>query len=362
MRKKYMLGMAAVFCFIGLINGTFATTNGKTDSKHVTYVSAAEVPSIPDTTPSEVPAEENPATEEDPVIVTPTEPEVPPLKKVSGVKAVRFSTHAVKLTWNKHKKAKYYRVYYSIKGKGQYRLAGVTKKTHFLVTKLKNKKTYSFYVTASKEKKTSASESKPSKKVFKKMKKYRRKILFAGDSICEGIGYSGSYPKMHSSAKKGTVAYRGLNTVTFHTKRVFKGRTGLQKLISQKPYRVYMMLGLNEIHYRRPSQVIAEYKDLIQSIQQNSPGTDIVLCAISPVTRRERASHPGMRQIPTFNKKLKKLAKKMDVHYFDYTGFLKDSGGYLKLKYAARDGYHWKTPAYLKFGTLVGKYDKSLDK
>ena len=68
-----------------------------------------------------------------------------------------------------------------------------------------------------------------------------------------------------------------------------------------------------------------------------------------------------MWQIPVFNKKLKKLAKKMGLHYLDYTGFLKDSGGYLKGVYAEGDGYHWKSPAYVKFGTVVGKYDRSLD-
>lgn len=56
------------------------------------------------------------------------------------------------------------------------------------------------------------------------------------------------------------------------------------------------------------------------------------------------------------------MAKKMKMKYFDYTAFLKDSGGYLKAQYAEGDGYHWKAPAYVKFGTIVGKYDKSLDR
>ena len=58
---------------------------------------------------------------------------------------------------------------------------------------------------------------------------------------------------------------------------------------------------------------------------------------------------------------LKKLAKKVHANYLDYTDFLKDSGGYLKARYAAGDGYHWKNPAYTQFGKVVGKYDKALD-
>ena len=122
-----------------------------------------------------------------------------------------------------------------------------------------------------------------------------------------------------------------------------------------------LMLGMNEIHYRPASQMISEYKDMIEAIQQADPNTDIVLCAVSPVTRAEKARHPGMKQIPIFNRRLKKLAKKMGLKYLDYTDFLKDSGGFLKAGYATGDGYHWKPPAYAKFGTVIGKYDKSLD-
>jgi lysophospholipase L1-like esterase len=287
---------------------------------------------------------------------------VSPLKKVTHVKAVRFSTHRVKITWKKQKKAKYYRVYYSLHKKGKYKLAGVTKKDHFLVKHLKKNKKYYFYVQASRTKKASLSDSKPSRIRSIRTKTYRRNIVFAGDSICEGItSYGVAFPKMHSDAKKKTVAYRGLNTVTYHTKRVFGGRTGLQKLISEHPYRVYIMLGLNEIHYRKASQILKEYKALVQSLRQASPNTDVVFCSISPVTRAERASHPGMGQIPKFNRKLKKMAKKMGCHYVNYTAFLKDSHGYLKSQYAAADGFHWKAPAYAKFGRVIGKYDKSLD-
>ena len=122
-------------------------------------------------------------------------------KKVSGVKLFRYSTHVVKVTWNKHKKANYYRVYYAKKN-GKYHLAGVTKNTHLLVKKLKNHTAYSFYVQACKKKKLSPSDSVPSKKRQMKMKTYKRKIVFAGDSICEGVGYGQAFPQMHSECKE----------------------------------------------------------------------------------------------------------------------------------------------------------------
>lgn len=349
-----IMGVAVFAC------GIFAETSVKAEGtpEMVPPIESA----APQVTPevSAVPTVVTPAPTAPPVTLAPV-PRVKPLKKVTKVKAVRYSTTAVKVSWKQTKQAEYYHVYYKLEKNRKYKLAGTTQNDHFLVKKLKNKKTYLFYVTAGKTKKESSSDSQPSAKKKMTMKKYQRKVVFAGDSICEGIAYEGGFPTMHLDAKKKVVAYRGLNTVTFHTKRIFKGRTGLQKLIAENPYRVYMMLGMNEIHYRPASQMISEYKDMIEAIQQADPNTDIVLCAVSPVTRAEKARHPGMKQIPIFNRRLKKLAKKMGLKYLDYTDFLKDSGGFLKAGYATGDGYHWKPPAYAKFGTVIGKYDKSLD-
>ncbi|HBA96752.1 MAG TPA: hypothetical protein DCZ23_01455 [Lachnospiraceae bacterium] len=59
---------------------------------------------------------------------------------------------------------------------------------------------------------------------------------------------------------------------------------------------------------------------------------------------------------------MKKLAKQTDTDYFNYTGFLTDSEGYLKTKYAASDGYHWNKAAYAKFAEKTEKFDKSSDR
>lgn len=338
---------------------------GSPQQQPTAAVSMSAPPATPSVRPTQSPApEKKPDPERKPKPKKTPKPisRTGALKKVSHVKLVRYSTRAVKVIWKRNKKAKYYRVYFSKQKKGRYRMAGITKNSRFLVNKLKNKKTYFFYVRACKKKKASALDSEPSKPVKMRTKPYSRKTVFAGDSITEGIGYGYSFPRMHIGGRKKTVAYRGLNTITFHTKRVFNGRTGLQKLIAERPYRVYMMLGLNEIHYRPVKQVLAEYKDLIQAFRQSCPDTDIVLCALSPVTSAEKARCPGYWQIPVFNRRLKKMAGKMGFGYMDYTGFLKDSSGYLSTKYAAADGYHWQPSAYVEFAKVVEKFDLSLDR
>ena len=187
---------------------------------------------LPETTPAAV-VTSTPVPTEIPATPVPT-PAVPvkKLPSVKKVKVVRFSTNSVKLTWKKQKKAKYYHIFVSTKKDGKYRKKISTKNNVCLVKKLKNKKKYYFYITAGEKKQVAETDSNPSKVVSKKMKTYVRTTVFAGDSITEGLTYEGGFAHMPIGGKKRTIAYRGLNTVTFHTKRVFHGRTGLQKLIA----------------------------------------------------------------------------------------------------------------------------------
>lgn len=76
-----------------------------------------------------------------------------PLKKVTSIRLVRYSTKAVKVTWIKNKKARYYRVYYSKNKPSGYKCYGITKENHLLVDKLENNKDYYFYVQACSKKK-----------------------------------------------------------------------------------------------------------------------------------------------------------------------------------------------------------------
>lgn len=284
----------------------------------------------------------------------------PPIKKVTNIKLTRYSTKAVKITWMKNKEARYYRVYYSKNKPSGYKCYGITKESHLLVDKLENNTDYYFYVQACSKKKKSATDSKTFRTVHIKTKPYSRKTIFAGDSITYGMGCALS--AMHIGGIKKIVAARGLETNTFYTQRIFNGQTGLQKVTSEKPYRIYLMLGMNSILGTRQKDIIADFKYIIQSVQDACPKTSIVLCAIPPVSRAKKAFQPGFRKVPRVNRKMKKPTKQTGTDYFNYTGFLTDPEGYLKTKYSADDGYHWNKAAYAKFAEKIEKFDKSLDR
>lgn len=286
-----------------------------------------------------------------------------PLDPVSGVKLIRYSTSSIKVTWtpSKDKKAAYYKVYYAKEKNGTYQLAGTTKNNWYRVKHLTAYQKYYFRVVACVSKKSSSLDSNFSKAAGMTTKPYERLTVFAGDSITTGFSSYGAVNRISIGGKKKVLAAIGLNTITFRTKRAFGGLSATQSIIRDKPYRVYIMLGSNDIHYRKRKDVIDGYREVLRTIQSGSPNTDIVVLAVAPVTASTRARRPGFNQIPAYNRSLKALAEEMGVKYYDCTGFMKDSGGWLKSSYAAGDGIHWKSPVYNRYAKFLTAYDKSLD-
>ncbi len=286
-----------------------------------------------------------------------------PYTKVSGVRLAKDSASSVKVSWNpgKNQQPKYYKVYYTDNAAGDYKLAGTTRDTLYRVSGLQVNRDYYFKVKACAAKKASGMDGALSDAVKIRTAPYNRTTIFAGDSITVGLRTYNILSGMSIQGNKGIVAEVGLNTTTFRTRRVFEGKTGVEAIIAAKPYRVYLMLGDNEIHYRSKEDTVAGYREILKRIQAGTPDTDIVVLAATPVTSAKVASQKGFAQIPAYNESLKALAKSMGVRYFDCTDFLKDSSGWLKTSYAAGDGIHWKVEAYREYARRLEAYDRSLE-
>lgn len=277
--------------------------------------------------------------------------------RIIGVK--RYSTTSLKVEWEEKQGAAYYKVYRSKKKNSGYKQVALTTKLYYRDKKLKKDTTYYYKVQACITKGNSVKNSALSQAVSKKTKEYNRTTVFAGDSLMVGVTCVLNSVDIGGS-KKG-VAYKGLGTLTFQTRNVFGGKTGMEKVLDYKPYRVYLMLGMNEIFCRGVDDMLENYAEIIETIQEESPDTDIVLLATSPVSKSETGRRPGFKKIGKWNKKIEKLAQKYGVHFYDYTADYTDSEGYLIQKYNGGDGIHWNMKGYSHFGELIEKYDKSLD-
>ncbi len=278
---------------------------------------------------------------------------------VKELTITRYDSHALRLEWKARKRAKCYKIYRCRKKNGSYKLIKTTKKTHYINKGLKKNTKYYYRIKTCYKRKDSEWDSELCRAVAKKTKEYHRTTVFAGDSIMTGLSIYKSVDRINIGGSKKVVAYKGLGTLTFQTKSVFKGKTGVDKVISYKPYRIYIMLGMNEVHYRRKTDMIKNYEEVIEQLKDACPSTDIVLLSVSPVSKKTATQKIGFKQIPAFNKMVKGLAEKYHCRYYDFTASFKDKDGYLKG--GSTDGVHWSVSGYNRFAKLLEKYDKSID-
>lgn len=283
-----------------------------------------------------------------------------PLSTVKNVKVVLYSQTALKIRWAKTDGAVYYKVYRCREKNGTYKLIATTKRLSYINRGLEENTRYYYKVQACLSKKASEADSRLSEAVSKTTRDYQRVTVFAGDSLMTGISIYDLVKDIDIGGKKKVVAYKGLSTVTFRTKSVFHGKTGVEKVISYQPYRAYIMLGMNDIAGQKPSQVIAHYRKLIQRIQKESPDTELVLLAVSPVSKSVQTRRKGFQNIPALNEKISALAEEFGLEYYDYTADYKNDSGTLN-KYNSGDGIHWSAKGYAHFADILETLDKQLD-
>ncbi len=186
--------------------------------------------------------------------------------------------------------------------------------------------------------------------------------VFAGDSIMTGMDKSvyNGVASVTIPGEKQVVAYVGLGTVTFRTRTVFDGLTGVQKVSAYNPSRIYIMLGMNEIEYTSVSALTQKYTVLLEELMEACPSSDIVVLAVSPVSASVAAARTGFQNIPALNAALERMAESLGLHFYDYTADFADDNGYLRAEYSGGDGIHWKKSGYTKFAELISNYDATL--
>lgn len=187
---------------------------------------------------------------------------VPSKPSISSLSA---GTGSITVKWKKNSSVTGYQIQYATNssftsGKKTVTVTGASKVSK-TVTGLSSSKKYYVrvrsYKTVGGKKFYSAWSTTKSKTTKAKV------TVFAGDSISTGL--SGSYngiSKIKIGGSKHVVAYTGINTQTFQTKTVFGGKTGVAKVTSYNPTRVYIMLGMNEINWRTPSAVVSNYEEI----------------------------------------------------------------------------------------------------
>ena len=131
--------------------------------------------------------------------------------------------------------------------------------------------------------------------------------MILGDSITEGLV---SYQFLDSSV----VAYaRG--------KSVAKNDDLIQTAINNKPQRVFMAFGMNDLGFFNgvADNFIAAYKEDVQALQEGIPDVEIYINSILPMTEAAIAKNQYLAQYTEFNQRLEEMCQEMGLTYIDNT-------------------------------------------
>ncbi|GAB2808670.1 SGNH/GDSL hydrolase family protein [Ferruginibacter profundus] len=180
--------------------------------------------------------------------------------------------------------------------------------------------------------------------LFRLLPDTKHEIIFLGNSITD-IGEWGEIWQNKNVKNRGI---SGDNT--------FGVLARLDEVMSSKPEKIFIMIGINDISKDTPDSVIINnYKKIIRQIRASSPATQLYVQSILP-TNNEFADfqkHQNKdKHIRFINAYLDKFCKDEKITFVDlYSSFL-DSTGKLDKQYT-NDGLHINGPGYMKWKKLL---------
>lgn len=256
------------------------------------------------------------------------------------------------ITWKKVDGAVKYRVYRASKKDGEFKSLKVVTSKSYTDNSAANHKTYYYKVRAYDKKGNKG-------KISKYVKQKSLKTVLVGDSIMSGLDVYKALPGAKLVYKVGVGPTSFLNYAYSEFSINGKSAKGVDKVISLKPDRVFIMLGMNEIAWSNMDTTVSNYKKALEKINKARPNAQIIVLANSPTAKKHNDGVPSNSKVNKYNTKIKALAKELDVNYYNYTAFLKNKDGYLKKECNGGDGCHWTSKATKTFASKLKSYCKT---
>ncbi|WP_010500186.1 GDSL-type esterase/lipase family protein [Paenibacillus elgii] len=151
--------------------------------------------------------------------------------------------------------------------------------------------------------------------------------VFLGDSILGALSYLNKLDSANVIAPSGATLALALQNV--------------EKLASQAPEHVFILLGSNDIRLSDKQEFIERYRQLIGSIRNKLPKAKLHILSITPVAEEALKREPRYVSITDFNKALEQLADEVKIDYVDLSSLFAAN----KIHYA-NNGVHFKPDFY----------------
>ena len=184
--------------------------------------------------------------------------------------------------------------------------------------------------------------------MFEKEADTKNEIIFLGNSITEGGDWKALFPNKN-------VINRGISgDVTDGI--LFR----LDEVTASKPSKIFLLIGTNDMAHGKSIDYVLEHTEkIILQIKSQSKDTKIYLQSILPVNPnvgKKFSGHKNNHQkIMKANKRLKALAKALNLKYINLHKAMRNGKSYIKPKYTY-DGLHLSETGYEKWKQVIRKY------
>ncbi len=99
--------------------------------------------------------------------------------------------------------------------------------------------------------------------------------------------------------------------------------------------KAFLMLGMNDLGYRKWDTVGQEYGNMIDTIRSKCPDTRVIVLGVLPVTAQFcKNNHVTIETWNTFNDSLKTICEEHGATFYTFAQELMDENGYLRKTYA----------------------------
>ncbi|MBB5439283.1 lysophospholipase L1-like esterase [Pedobacter sp. AK017] len=183
-------------------------------------------------------------------------------------------------------------------------------------------------------------------KYFQSLPVQKKPVVFLGNSITE-VGQWQDVTGMNNVINRGISGDNSFGV--FHR---------LDDILVQKPKKIFLLIGVNDIKRGTPIEVIARnYERIIRKVQQQNPKTQLYLQSVLPVTESVLApiyDNIRNKRIIALNVLLKDLSVKYNLPYVDLFNIFKDENGQL-IRSLTTDGLHLQPEAYVLWAAYLKK-------
>ena len=157
-------------------------------------------------------------------------------------------------------------------------------------------------------------------------------VVFFGDSITRG----GAWADAYSDVNIVNLGISG-DSIRGMTNRV-------DMIASVKPEKVFILGGINSLTDHNSTEILKQYKDMLEKVQEAVPDAEIYVQSILPISVEKEKDCADNIVIDAFNTELEKLAAEAGATYINIHDLYELDGS--MNPDLTKDGIHLKPEAY----------------